>query len=158
MEYTVIIIAVLLLSPFILKIATSQNKKTKYNLRIILLVLLGLQLLAGFLNWEVLKGFGRSGFELSLTFPSSYLWLFFAISFIQFLLLVIKKPALDITSVILNFINTAIFFAGMIMLSNLLGRQVVSFASISTIFAVLIGNVAGLMLINKDNNLFKKYS
>lgn len=157
MGYVVILIGVLLISPFVLKIASSQNKKTKYNLRVIFLALLTSQLLSGLLNWETFSGPGRSGFEFALAYPSSYLWLFFVISFVQLLFLIIKKSNLDTVSVVVNFINTIVFFAGMIILSNILGKQTVSLTSIGVIFLVLIGNVVGLMLINKDSRLLRKY-
>lgn len=45
----------------------------------------------------------------------------------------------------------------MIKLSNILGFQAVSFASIVAVFLVLLGNIIGLTFINKDKNLLKKY-
>lgn len=157
MEYAVILIGILLVSPFILKIASSQNKKGKDNLRIIFLSLLAVQVISGLFNWETFQGTGKSGLELALAYPNSYLWIFFAVSVVQFLLLTTKKPIFYTVSVVLNFVNTIMFFAGMIILSNILGKQIVSFVSIGVIFVVLIGNVVGLTLINKDRNLFKKY-
>lgn len=157
MEYTVILIAVLLLSPLVLKIASSQDKKTKRNLRFLYLILLASQIMLGFLNWETFQSSGRSGFELALTYPSSFLGLFFAISFIQVVLLLFKQHTLDILSVVLNFINTALFIAAMIIISNILGKQIVNLASIAAIFVVLSNNVVGLVLINQDKNLLKKH-
>lgn len=157
MEYALILAAVLLISPFVLSLAASQNKKTKQNLRILFLSFLAIQIILGFLNWETFQGPGKSGFELALTFPYSYLWLFFTITFAQILLLIPKKHTLDIVSVTLNFINTVVLFATMIILSSILGKQVVSPVSIGTIFIVLIGNVVGLVLVNKDKNLIGKY-
>lgn len=155
MEYVVILIAVLLISPFILKIASSQNKKTKYNLKIVFLTLLTTQLILGFLNWENFTT-GRSAFELSLSFPGSMLGLFFVISIFQILLLIAHK-SFNTLVVVLNFANTVLIFTGMIRLSSILGYQAVSLFSIGAVFLVLIGNVVGLSFINKDKNLLKKY-
>lgn len=157
MEYAVILAAVLIISPFVLKIASSQDKKTKQNLRIIYLILLAFQILLGLLNWETLTGQGRSGFELAISYPNSYLWLFFVVTFIQIILLLLKKHSLDTSAVILNFANTIIFFITMISISKILGQQIVSLANIGTIFTVLTGNVVGLVLVNIDKNLLKKY-
>lgn len=155
MEYVVILIAVLLISPFILKIASSQNKKTKYNLKIVFLTLLTAQLILGFLNWENFTS-GRSAFELSLSFPGSLLGLFFVVSIFQILFLLISK-SFNTLVVVLNFINSVLIFMGMIRLSSLLGFQAVSLPSIGAVFLVLIGNAIGLSFINKDKNLLKKY-
>ena len=152
-EYTVILISVLLFSPFILKIASSKNKKTKLNLRIIFLILLTFQILAGFLNWETFRGQGRSGFELASIYPTSYLWLFFAVAAFQAVMLLTKKQVLDTLAVVFNFLNTIIFFAAMARVSNLAGQQIVSWANVGVIFAILGGNIVGLALINKKANL-----
>lgn len=157
MSPLVIVLAItLLISPFVITLSVRQDKKIKRNLRLVWITLLTLQIILGIFNWESFSGPGRSGFELALIFPKSYLWLFFTISLIQFILLTIKKPVLDMVSMILNFINTVVFFAVMIIISDFLGKQIVSIASISTVFIVLIGNVAGLMLINKDRRLHLK--
>lgn len=155
MTYAVILIFVFLLSPFILSIASKQDKKSKTRLKLIFLSILVAQLLSGFLNWENFS-IGRSGFELSLTFPTSLLGLFFIVTSIQIILLLIGK-SFNTLIVVLNFINSILFFAAMIRLSNILGFQAVSFSSIGAVFLVLIGNVAGLAFINKDKNLLKKY-
>lgn len=153
MEYALILVVVLLISPFTLHLAASQKKKTKQSLRVLFLILLSLELILGFFNWETFKGSGKTGFELALGYTGSYLWLFFITALIQMMLLLLKKSILDTITVVLNFINTILFFAAMIILSNLLGKQVVSLVSIGVIFAVLIGNVVGLILVNKDSNL-----
>lgn len=158
MEYAAILIGVLLISPFVLKLASSQKKEIKRQLRIIFLILLSYQILSGLLNWETFQGSGRSGFELALAYPNSYLWLFFAVAIVQAIILSLKKQTLYTLATVANFANTVIFFAAMIRVSNLLGQQIVSLASIGAIFAVLIGNVVGLVLINKDRNLLAKYT
>lgn len=152
-----IIVAILtiLLSPFILKLASNQKKETKKRLRIIFLSILCAQIVLGFLNWENFTT-GRSGFELSLTYPDSFLGLFFIVSLVQIILLLLNK-SLNILVVILSFINSILIFIGMIRLSNILGFQAVSFASIGVVFLVLTGNIVGLAFINKDKNLLKKY-
>lgn len=157
MEYAAILIGVLLISPFVLKIALSQNKKTKNNLRLIFLGLLAFQVLSGFFNWETFRGPGRSGFELALALPNSYLWVFFAVTIAQTVILLLKKQMLDTLTVVLNFANTVIFFTAMILISKTSSQQIVSLASIGVIFMVLTGNVIGLTLINKNQKLLAKY-
>lgn len=153
--YVIILAAVLVISPFVLRLASSQKKETKQQLKFIFLFLLSAQILLGFLNWENFK-IGRSGFDLSLTYPDSFLGLFFLVSLFQILLLLFVKTA-GILVVVLNFINTVVIFAGMIRVSSLLNYQAVSFPSISAVFLVLLGNVVGLAFINKDRNLLKNY-
>lgn len=153
--YVVIIAAVLVISPFVLKLASSQKKETKQQLKFIFLGLLCTQIILGFFNWENFN-VGRSGFDLSITYPNSFLGLFFIISAIQIILLTINK-SFNTLIVILNFINTILIFAGMIRLSGILGFQAVSLSSIGAVFLALLGNIIGLAYINKDKNLLKKY-
>jgi len=155
-SYIFILVGVLVLSPFILTLASSQNKKSRNNLRLIFIGLLATQILAGFLNWETFKGTGRSGFELSLAYPDSFLGLFFITSLLQIILLLFNK-SFKTTVVVLNFINSVLIFAGMIRISSSLSYQTVSFASVGAVFLVLVGNVIALVFINKDKNLLKKY-
>lgn len=154
--YVIILAVVLVISPFVLKLASNQGKKTKQQLKSIFLLILSAQILLGFLNWENFT-VGRSGFELSLTYPFSFLGLFFVISVFQILLLLISK-SFNILVVVLNFINSILIFTGLIRISSLLDFQAVSFASIGTVFLVLIGNVIGLVFINKDKNILRKYA
>lgn len=153
--YVIILTAVLVISPFVLRLAASQRKETKQQFKFVLLILLSAQFLLGFLNWENLTS-GRSGFELSSTYLNSYLILFFIVSLLQIFLLIISQ-SFDTLVVVLNFINTIIIFLGMIRLSNMLGFQIMSFPSILAIFLVLIGNVLFLAYVNKDKNILKKY-
>lgn len=153
--YIIILAAVLVFSPLVLKIASSQKKETKRQLRFILLSILSAQILLGFLNWENFNS-GRSGFEFLLTYPNSFLGFFFIISALQTILLMINK-SFNTLVVILNFVNSILIFIGMIRLSNMLGVQVVSFASIGAVFLVLTGNIIALAFINKDKNILKKY-
>lgn len=155
-SYIFILVGVLVLSPFILILASSQNKKSKNNLKLIFLCILIVQILLGSLNWENLQGSGRSGFELSLAYPDSFLGLFFITSLLQIILLLLNKSFTTAVAV-LNFINSLVIFAGMIKLSRLLENQIISLPSIGAVFLVLIGNVISLMWINKDKNLLKKY-
>ena len=149
MDYTyiIILVIVLLVSPFVLKLSVDQRKKTKQNLKSFFILVILAQIILGF--------FG--GLGLSLAYPGSLLGLFFIISVIQILLLLINK-SFNTLVVVLNFFNTFLIFVGMIRLSNMLGYQVADLASIGTVFLVLIGNVIGLVFINKDKNLLKKYS
>lgn len=155
MTYAIILVFVLLLSPFVLKLASKQDKKSKFRLKVVFISILIFQLISGFFNWENFSR-GRSGIELALTYPNSLLGLFFIISAVQILVLLISK-SFNTPVVVLNFINSILFFAGLIRLSSILGFQAVSLASIGAVFLVLLGNVLGLVWINKDKNLLKKY-
>lgn len=155
MPYLIIIVVVLIISPFILRLAQSQKKEIKRKLKLVLLILLITQIILGFLNWENFTS-GRSGFELSLIFLNSLLGLFFVISILQIFLLTFSK-SFNVLIILLNFINSFLIFIGMIRLSSILGFQAVSFASIGAVFLVLIGNIIGLSFINKDKHLLRKY-
>lgn len=149
--------AILIITPFVLALASRQDKKIKNILRLTFQFLLIIQILAGFLNWETFQSGGRSGFELMITYPTSFLWLFFFITVGQFLLLFSPKLFIQTTAVVLNFLNSIIFFISMITISNLVGKQTVSIISIAVAFLVLIGNVVGLSLINRDSKLLAKF-
>ena len=155
LSYVIILAAVLVISPFVLKFASKQDQKTKQQLKFVFLILLAAQIILGFFNWENFTS-GRNGFDLSLAYPNSLLGLFFITSFIQIILLTINKSFNTLVAV-LNFINTVLIFTGMIRLSSILGFQAVSLSSIGTVFLVLFGNVVALAFINKDQNLLKKY-
>lgn len=155
MTYAIILVFVLLLSPFVLKLASKQDKKSKSRAKSIFLSILILQLILGFFNWEEFHAFGRSGYELSFAYPASFLALFFIISALQILTLLTYK-SFNTLIVVLNFINTVLIFAALIKLSLILGFQAVSFASIGAVFLVLSGNVLGLIWINKDKNLLRQ--
>ncbi len=144
--YLIILAVVLFISPFVLKLASNQGKKTKQSLKYFFISILSAQIILGF--------FGV--LESALTHPQSFLGLFFAITIIQIFLLLLKQKSYT-PAVILNFINTFVFFYGMIRLSQITGIQNSSIASIGTAFTVLIGNVFGLIFINTDKNLLKKY-
>lgn len=144
--YLVILVGVLIISPFVLKLAINQEDKAKQSLRSLFILILFTQIILGFFD----------GFKFSLTYPNSLLGLFFIITTIQILLLLINK-SFNTLIVILNFLNTFLIFIGMIRLSSILGYQVANLASIATVFLVLIGNVIGLIFINRDKNLLKKY-
>ncbi len=150
-----VFVVTILISPFVLILAAKQDKKTKNYLKLSWIVLLALQTFLGFLNWENFT-IGRSGIELSLTYPNSLLGLFFVISILQIFFLLVNK-SFNTLVVALNFANTILIFAGMIRLSGILGYQALSFASIGAVFLVLIENIIGLAFINKDKNLLKKY-
>ena len=156
MEYIFILLGVLVISPFVLRLASKQDKKSKSSAKTIFLAVLILQIILGLLNWENFES-GRSGVSLAISYPGSLLWLFFVISAVQILLVLLNTKFTNLYSVILNFINTVVLFAGLIRVSHILGSQAVSFASIATVFLVLIGNISGLVYINKDRNLLTKY-
>lgn len=154
--YLIILAVVLVISPFVLKLASNKGKKTKQSLKSFFILILSAQIILGFLNWETFKETGKSGFGLAFTYPQSFLGLFFIVSIIQLSILLLSKKFYT-TAVILNFINTVIFFIAMIRLGQITGIQAASFANIGAAFAVLIGNIIGLIFINKDKNLLKKY-
>ena len=154
MPYLIILIVVLIVSPLVLKLAQSQKKEVKIKLKLILLILLITQIILGFFNFETFTN-GRSGINLSLIYPGSFLGLFFVISVTQIILLLNKS--FNTLVVVLNFINSVLFFVAMIRLSSLLGFQPVSLASSGTVFLVLTGNIVSLAYINKDKNLLSKY-
>ncbi len=150
LTYPIILFVVLILSPILLTLANKQDSRTKKTLKTGFFILLLLELLSGFFNWESFSGTGQSGFELAFTYPRSFFGLFFVIVLIQMILLFIPKRTAHLATVVLNFFNTAVFFVGLILVSQTIGKQVVSFWSIGAIFAVLIGNVVGLVWLNKD--------
>ena len=131
--YALILAAILIVSPFALKLAEKQDKKTKSNLRRTLLLLLVGQVLLGLVSWKALL-------------------LFLIISLIQIFLLTRKTPA-QTPAVILNFINTFVFFMTMIRLDQKQIGDPANLAGIATAFVVLVGNVVGLLLINKEKKL-----
>lgn len=153
--YPLILTATLLLSPFILSLASRQSKETKKKLKLIFISILATQILLGFLNWENFTS-GRSGFGLALTYPDSLLGLFFVIAILQLIFLIMGKSFYTVV-VVLNFINSVLIFMGMIRLSSSLGFQAVSLPSVGAVFLVLAGNITALAFINKDTNLLKKY-
>ncbi len=155
--WLVILPVILLLSPLVLTVASKQDKSTKLKLRLSFVLLLSLQLLFSLFNWETMKGTGKSGLELAFAFPGSFLSLFFFITLAQIALVTFRKSQTDLIAVILNFINSILIFTSLIIISKLLGRQIVSLASIAEVFLVLTGNIVGLALINKDKNLLSKY-
>lgn len=131
--YVIILAAILLISPFVLKIASKQDKKTKQNLKFWFIAMLSAQIILGFFV----------GVKL-----------FLAISFIQILLLIINK-SFNTLVVVLNFINSVVIFAEMINMSKEAGYQIFSLPAIGAVFLVLISNVLGLTYINRNNNLTK---
>lgn len=130
-----ILVAILtiLLSPVVLKLAANQKKGIKQQLKLIFLLILIAQIFLGFL----------AGVKI-----------FLVVSLIQVLLLLIN---LNTLVVVLNFINSVLIFVEMIRLSSNAGYQVVSLPAIAAVFLVLVGNVVGLVFINNDKNLLKKY-
>lgn len=151
-----VLIVTMAISPFILLLASRQNQKTKQKLKQVFLLILILQLFMGLLGWESLPFSGITGFKLALAYPNAFLWLFFIITTIQILLLTLNKHTAETIAVILNFANSIIIFASLIIISKILTRQIVSLASICTVFLNLTANVVSLALINKDKNLFTK--
>jgi len=131
--YTLVLVAVLLISPFAIMLAQKQDKKTKSRLKHIFLFLLLAQIILASASWQILL-------------------LFLAISLLQFFLL-LKKPSPAV--VVLNFINTFVLFITMARLSRPIGN-LANLAAIAAAFLVLTGNVVGLLLINKEKRLHLK--
>jgi len=131
--YTLILVAVSILSPFAITLAQKQDKKTKSRLKHIFLLLLIGQVSLGLLNWNAL-------------------WLFLIISLLQIFLLIRKTPA-ETPIVVLNFINTFVFFLTMIRLDQRQISDSTNLTGIAIVFVILIGNVIGLLLINKEKKL-----
>lgn len=152
----VIVLAItLLISPFVIALSIRKDKKTKQNLRLVWIGLLTVQVILGIFNWESFSGSGRSGFELAISYPSSLLGLIFIAPVVQIIFLLLNKmPAVV---VVLNFLSSVIIFSGLIRLSSILGEQIVSLGSIGAVFTILIGNIIGLIFINKDPKLLSKY-
>ena len=151
--YLIIIVGVLILSPFAIAAATRTDKKTKQILRFSLFVLLVIQIVTGFFNWESSATTNRSGIALAAAYPSSLLGLFFIIPFFQAGLLLLRKHWALVTTVVLNFVNTVVFFIGVVSLEKIRGIEVFSYFALGAIFAVLVGNVVALLLVNRDKNL-----
>lgn len=156
MAYFVILVFVIILSPFLISAASKQDKKHKSRLLHLFLLILAGQIILGFFNWETLVGTGRTGFGLALAYPNSLLWTFFAVSLIQIAFLVSGRHNLKTAVVGLNFCNTILFFLGLIRISNIVGTQIFSIPAVVSAFLVLFGNVVGLMFINKDKKLLSK--
>ena len=131
--YTFILIAVLIISPFVLELAEKQDKKTKTGLKNIFLFLLIAQIILASFSWQILL-------------------LFLAISLLQ-LFLLLKKPSPAV--VFLNLINTLVLFITMARLNRPVGN-LTNLAAIAAAFLVLTGNVVGLLLINKEKRLHLK--
>lgn len=148
---------VLLAAPLVLSIAAKQKVRVKQKLRRIFQISLTLILFLSFLNWESLSQSGRNSFQLALTARNPFLWLFLAVNTIQIITLQTKSRKADVMAVILNALNTFIFFISAITISNTLGKQIVSPAIITTAMTVLVNNVLGLALINKDPKILQKY-
>ena len=134
--YPAILVLTILLSPFILSLASNQGKKAKQSFKLLFISILSFQIFLGYLNWE------------NIPYHSLYLGLFFFISILQVALL-LKNESFNSATVILNFANTILIFTGMFEVSKILGYQVVSLPSIGSVFLVLLGNVVGLVFINK---------
>lgn len=131
--YTLILIATLIISPFAIGLAQKQNKRTKSRLKNIFLLLLVAQITLGMLNWKTLS-------------------LFLIISLVQIFLLTRKTPA-QTPVVLLNFINIFVFWAIMIRLGQRPISDPINLAGIAIAFIILIGNIVGLLLINREKGL-----
>lgn len=129
--YTLILVVVLAISPWVLKLAEKQDKKTKSRLKNIFLLLLIGQTLLGLPSWKLLP-------------------LFLTISTFQIFLVVRKIP---LPAVLLSFVNTVIFFFTLIRLDRGPIENSANLTYIAIAFIVLIGNVVGLLLANKEKKL-----
>lgn len=131
--YTLILIATLIISPLAVTLAQKQDKKTKSRLKNIFLLILISQLILGLPSWKALS-------------------LFLIISLAQIFLLIRKTPP-QAPVVLLNFINTFVFWATMIRLEQKPINNSPNLIGIAIAFIVLTGNLIGLLLINRDKRL-----
>ena len=145
-----------LISPIILSLASKQEAETKQKLRYVFQISLAIIIALAFLNWETQNPGGRNAFALSSDFKSVFLWLFIAVTFGQLILLQLKNYKYDLGTAIANIFATFLFFASAISISNA-GQSLVSPAVITTALTVLVNNVIGLVLVNKDPNLLSKF-
>lgn len=155
--YGVIVAGVLILTPLTLNLASKQDKQIKSGLRRVFVLLLFLVLVTGLFNWETFSGPGRSGYPLAIAYPSSLVGLVFIITVFQLFLVVLGKRASNLLAVIFNFVNSVVIMAALIRVSNMAGRQLVSWVSITAVFAVLVNNVVGLLWLNRDPQLMSKW-
>lgn len=157
-NFTLLIIpAVILVAPIVLTIASKQQKSSKQKLRIVFQISLTIILALSFLNWETQSPGGRNAFMLATSFQNIFLWLFLTITFLGIILLSFKKYLFDLLATVASVISTFLFFAAAITISNAIGRSIVSPALITSAMIVLINNVLGLALVNRDSNLLAKY-
>lgn len=157
-NFTLLIIpVVILVAPIILTVASKQQKSAKQKLRIVFQVSLTIILALSFLNWETQSPGGRNAFMLATSFQNIFLWLFLASTFLQIALLSFKKYQFDLMATVAGLVSTFLFFAAAITISNTLGRSIVSPALITTAMIVIVNNVLGLALVNRDSNLLAKY-
>lgn len=155
--YWIILPALILLGGLVIGLAARQDKKAKDRFRQIFLALVLGTLVSGFFDWETFTGQGRSGFALSWQYLQSFLLIFFFVAFLQFVLLLLRRYFADVIAIVLSVVNTVMFFVSLMRLAGTLGFQPFSYANVVALFAVLIGNVVGLMLVNKDKNLLAKF-
>lgn len=131
--YTLILAAILIISPFAIGLAQKQDKGTKSRLKNIFLLILVSQLILGLLSWKALS-------------------LFLLISLIQIFLLT-RKISHQTPVVLLSFINTLVFWTTMIRLDQNQISNSTNLVGIAIAFIILLGNVIGLLLINRDKRL-----
>lgn len=148
---------IILVSPIVLTIAANQKKEIKQNIRRIFQISLLFVLSLSFLNWETMRGGDRNAIQLAKDFQNIYLWIFLIINLVQIIVLQKSSRREDLLASILNITNTFFFFAATITISNKLGKSIVSPAVITAAMMVLINNVLGLVLANKDPKLLEKY-
>src|SRR3989344_1171093 len=144
---------VLLLTPLFLKLASKQDALTKNALRFLLLTFVILPLVLGFLNWETFtsKESFLKGYQTAKLFPLSLLGIFFLLCAALTLILATNKEKLFTYVSVGTFTATLIVFYALIYVSRGLDQPFASFASVSTVFSILIANVVGLLLVNRKD-------
>ena len=144
---------VLLLTPLFLRLASRQDVGTKNTLRFLLLVFMLLPLVLGFLNWETFtsKESFLTGYQTAKLFPLSLLGVFFLLCAALALILATNKEKLFTYVSVGTFTATLIVFYALIYVSRGLDQPFASFASVSTVFSILIANVVGLLLVNRKD-------
>jgi len=153
-----IVPVVILIAPLVLIIASRQNKSAKQKLRTVFQISLGAIIALSFLNWETQNPGGRNAFMFAVSFQNIFLWLFLASTFLQIALLSFKKYQFDLMVTVTGLVSTFLFFAATITISNAISRSIVSPALITTAMIVIVNNVLGLALVNRDSNLLAKYA
>lgn len=144
---------VLLLTPLFLRLASRQDAHTKNVLRFLLLAFILLPLVLGFLNWETFtsKESFLTGYQAAKLFPLSLLGVFFLLCAALALILATNKERLFTYVSVGTFTATLIVFYALIYVSRGLEQPFASFASVSTVFSILVANVVGLLLVNRKD-------
>mgnify|MGYP001592573133 CR=1 FL=1 len=144
---------VILLTPLFLKLASRQDALTKNVMRLMLITFVFLPLIFGFFNWETFTNTQSSltGYQTATVFPFSLLGIFFLLCAALVLVLVTNRKKLFTYVSVGTFVATLMIFYALIDVSRDLDQPFASFASVGTVFSMLVANVIGLILINRKD-------